>query len=197
MRTKTLLLTAAALAAGLVGASAQVYSQNIVGYANVPLKAGFTMVANPLNATNNHLSSLFPNAGFGDTIYKYNGVSYDSSTFVGVWSPDLVLNPGEGAFYNAGVSNTVTFVGEVLTGSLSNNIPVGLSIRSSQVPQSDKLENMNFPAGFGDTIYFWRSGGYVSSTYVGIWSPDAIPAVGEAFWVNSSAGGAWTRTFNP
>jgi hypothetical protein len=36
MRTKTLLLAASALAAGLITSQAQVYSANIVGYANVP-----------------------------------------------------------------------------------------------------------------------------------------------------------------
>jgi hypothetical protein len=36
MRTKTLLIAAAALAAGIVSSQAQVYSQNVVGYANVP-----------------------------------------------------------------------------------------------------------------------------------------------------------------
>src|ERR1700690_131083 len=35
MRTKTLLIAAAALAAGILSSSAQTYSQNIVGYANL------------------------------------------------------------------------------------------------------------------------------------------------------------------
>ena len=198
MRTKALLLTAAVFAAGLVGASAQVYSANVVGYVNVPIKAGFNLIANPLNTTNNTLDNLFPNAGFGDQIFKYNGSTFDISTYIGFWSPGNTLNPGEGVFYNnGGVSNSVTFVGEVLTGNLTNNIPSGFSIRSSQVPQSDTLENMGFPAGFGDQVFFYRNGGYVPSTYIGFFSPTAQPAVGEAFWVNSGTGGSWTRTFNP
>jgi hypothetical protein len=199
MRTKTLLLTAVAFAAGLAVSSAQVYSQNIVGYVNVPLNAGFTMVANPLNAATNDLNTLFPNAGNGDAVYKFNGLSFDSSTFFfGSWSPDLTLNPGEGAFISSGVSNTVTFVGNVLTGNLTNNIPSGFSIRGSQVPQSATLESMGFPAGNGDAIYFFRNGTYASSTFFfGSFSPAAIPAVGEAFWVSSGTGGNWTRSFNP
>lgn len=198
MRTKALILTAAALAAGLFTASAQVYSQNIVGYVNVPLNSGFNLIANPLNTTNNTLDNLFSGAGFGDTVYKYNGATFDISTYIGFWSPNLTLNPGEGAFYsNGGASNTVTFVGEVLTGNLTNSFPSGFSIRSSQVPQSDTLENLNFPAGFGDTVYFYRNGSYEPKTYIGFFSPAAQPAVGEAFWISSGTGGSWQRTFNP
>ena len=39
MRTKTLLIAAAALAAGILSSSAQTYSQNIVGYVNQVLPA--------------------------------------------------------------------------------------------------------------------------------------------------------------
>jgi len=42
MRTKTLLIAAAALAVGIISSEAQVYSQNIVGYANVPTTSANT-----------------------------------------------------------------------------------------------------------------------------------------------------------
>ena len=198
MRTQKLLVAVATLAVGIATSMAQVYSQNIVGYVNVPVNTGFNLIANPLTAATNTLSSLFPNASIGDTIYKYNGSGFDSSVYFGFWSPDMTLIPGEGVFYNnGGASNTVTFTGTVSTGSLTNDIPAGFSIRSSQVPQSDTLENMGFPAQIGDTIYFYRNGGYVSSVYFGFFSPAAQPAVGEAFWVNTTAGASWTRTFNP
>ena len=47
MRTKTLLLTAALAAAGVVSSMAQVYSVNSVGYVNLTLPNGFSMIANP------------------------------------------------------------------------------------------------------------------------------------------------------
>jgi hypothetical protein len=45
MRTKTLLIAAAALAAGLVSSQAQVYSQNVVGYANIPTLSAYANYA--------------------------------------------------------------------------------------------------------------------------------------------------------
>jgi hypothetical protein len=40
MKSKTLLIAAAALVAGVITSEAQVYSANIVGYVNVTLPAG-------------------------------------------------------------------------------------------------------------------------------------------------------------
>ena len=60
MRTKTLLIAAAALAVGILASSAQTYSQNVVGYVNVTLgDNAFWFLGNQLingsdaNKTNN------------------------------------------------------------------------------------------------------------------------------------------------
>jgi len=174
-----------------------VYSLNIVGYVNVPLATGFNLIANPLDNGTNDLNSLFPNAGFGDTVYQYSGGTFSSSTYFGSWSPDLTTLPGQGIFYAAGGPMTNTFVGNVLTGNLTNNLPAGFSIVSSQVPISDTLENLQLPANFGDTVYYYRSGAYVSSTYFGTWSPDLSPAIGESFWIAAGSAITWWRVFNP
>jgi hypothetical protein len=196
MRIK-LLAAAAVLAAGLASSMAQsnVYSLNVVGYVNVPMTTGFNLIANPLNNTNNSLSTLFPTAGFGDTVFRYAGGTFVSSLYLGSWSPDLVLNPGEGFWYGANAALTNTFVGEVMQGSLTNPVPLGFSIKSSQVPQADTLSNLGFPAGFGDTVFYYRSGAFVSSLYLGSWSPDLTVGVGEGFWVGTSAAANWVRNF--
>jgi hypothetical protein len=203
MRTKTLLLSAAVGAASLVAASAQtVYSVNSVGYVNVTLPAGFSLIANPLDAGDNALSNVFGDSlAIGSTVFKWdNGTSqYTSSTYLGVWSPDLELAPGEGAFINVGAETQVTFVGEVLQGDLTNPIPAGFSLQASQVPQEDTLDNLNFPAAVGDTVYFWDNGTsqYTSTTYLGVWSPsDPTPKVAEGFFVSTGAAKDWTRTFS-
>jgi hypothetical protein len=195
MRTKTLLVAAAALTAGIVTSQAQVYSQNVVGYVNLSLPAGLTMVANPLNNTTNDLNTIIPTAGFGDTIYIWTGTTFNSSIYVGSWSPDVTMNPGQGFFYAASSPITLTFTGNVLQGSLTNTVPAGFSILGNQVPVAEDLSTNGFPASFGDTIYFYRGGNYVSSINVGSFAPAAIPAVGEGFWVNSASGGSWTRSF--
>ena len=99
MRTKTSILCAVLVAAGVATSMAQTYSQNIVGYVNLVQSPGFRIIANPLNATNNDVSNLFQNPPPGLAIYKFNGFGYDSANFDpdnGGWSGPLVLNPGIG-----------------------------------------------------------------------------------------------------
>ena len=59
MRTKTLAVCAAVLAAGAVSSMAQsnVYSQNIVGYANIRIAPGNGFYANPFNHPTSWLST--------------------------------------------------------------------------------------------------------------------------------------------
>src|SRR6266566_3762539 len=172
MRTKTLLLTATLGAAGIASSFAQtpVYSQNVVGYVTVQAPAGFSIIANPLdNKTGNNLNTILTGVPPGTTVYKYDGATgFSSSVNFGTWSPDLTLAPGEGAFIQLAAPATLTFVGEVTLGAASNHqIPAGFSIQASSVPQSDKLENLQFPADLGDTVYFYRGGAYVSSVFFG------------------------------
>jgi hypothetical protein len=70
MRTKTLLIAAAAMAVGIISSQAQVYSQNIVGYYNVTVPAGqYYILGNQLVngsdalATNNDINTVF-SSGF-------------------------------------------------------------------------------------------------------------------------------------
>jgi len=199
MRTKALLAAATMLAAGLATSLAQsnVYSLNVVGYVNKPLTAGFNLIANPLNNGTNSLSSLFPSAGFGDTVFTYNpaGGTFTSSLYLGSWDPNLVIAPGQGFWYGANAAMTNTFVGEVMQGSLTNPIPLGFSLKSSQVPQADTLGNLNFPAGFGDTVFFFRGGAFFSSLYLGSWDPDLTVGIGEGFWIGANAAANWVRNF--
>jgi len=142
MRTKVL-LGLAALAAGAVTSMAQsnVYSLNIVGYANVPARAGYNFHTTPFRVTTaqtNGANEILPsNTGQydGDSILTWTGTSWaqknlDSTSPTGfsdsggtpVGAP--ILNSGMGyLYYNAqGVSNNITYVGEVRTGTNTVNI---------------------------------------------------------------------------
>jgi hypothetical protein len=206
MRTKTLLLTAALGAVGLTSSVAQqVFSVNAVGFVNVVVPPNYSMIANPLNAATNTIPALFAGVPEGTTIYKFDGTSYSVNTLdIGEWgNPAQTLVPGEGAFIrNPGTAPfTVTFVGEVMQGSLSNPIPAGFSIKSSQVPQSAAIDTvLGFPAAEGDTIYQFIN---AQNTYaihaldLGEWSGGVpTPAVGESFFVKKAAAANWTRTFS-
>ena len=88
MKTKTLLIAAATLAATVISSQAQsnVYSANIVGYANVVINGGgYTQIANPLNAASNSIANVVTLQG-GEVIYIWNqGTNNDVGYYVYVY----------------------------------------------------------------------------------------------------------------
>lgn len=207
MRIKSLLCLAA-FAAGVVTCMAQgnVYSLNVVGYHTVKIPPNsLGLIANQLNTTNNTLGALIPVAPDGAQFYKYSGTytTYTYDETVPGWLPDgnATLNPGEGGFFrnNTASELSLTFVGEVMQGTaLTINVPTGLSIRSSMVPQEATLPAMNYPGKDGDQVYTY-SGTYTTYTYdetVPGWLPnDPTLKVGQAFFARKGAGENWVRNF--
>jgi hypothetical protein len=153
MRTK-LLLGVAALAVSAVSSMAQanVYSLNIVGYANVPNPIGYTFQTTPFraNPTNNAANLVLPaNTGQydGDQILIWQGLSWQINTldsaspsgfsdFGGNPVPAPLLNSGVGYLYanNQGVSNNITYVGEVRTGTNVTSITAPPEFRAVGSP---------------------------------------------------------------
>src|ERR1700761_8862396 len=80
MRTKTLLIAAAALAAAVTSSNAQstVYSQNVVGYVNTVLPGGsaLSLVANPLNGSTNSANVILPALVGGESVLVWSGTGY-------------------------------------------------------------------------------------------------------------------------
>jgi hypothetical protein len=143
MRTKTLLIASAALAAGILTSSAQTYSQNIVGYVSQTLpyngNNGWAAVCVPLDfAAGNTLTNLFPNPGPGggsnpldyDLVYIWNGAGYsiytidsdypsgvaNSADNAGVASP--AVTPGSLIFINNAGGNAPALTTNVLAGTV-------------------------------------------------------------------------------
>jgi len=207
MRTKTLLLSAAVGAAGLLAADAQVYSVNSVGYVNKELAtAGFHIISNPLAAADNELNTIIPTAPEGSLIYFFSGGSFSAEIpeyFDGVgWFPNLELADGEGVFIFVPTPTTLTFVGEVRQGALSTSIPAGFSIRGSQVPQQATLTDLGVPGGDGDLVYTFNSAaqtydGDIPEYFEGVgWFPDITVGVADGFFVNAAAPRSWDRNFS-
>jgi hypothetical protein len=221
MRTKALLLAAAFAAAGVATSVAQVYSVNAVGYVNVTAPAGFSLISNPLNAGagNNTVASLFaaskvsPSLPVNSKVFVYDTATgvFKTITFSPLsqsWSPALdaatEIPPGNGVFFqNVGSAPiTITFVGEVMQGNLSNPLPAGFSIKANQVPQAVKPDAVGFPGSANDKLfrYIPATGIYETYTFSPLsqaWNPvlPVIP-VGEAFYIQRGAAGTWSRTFN-
>lgn len=213
MRTKTLLLTAALVAAGAASSMAQVYSVNVVGYINKALPKGFYMVANQLdNKTGNKTVDLFTAPPNNTFVFKFNPANggYDTLNYIdGAWEGDdlnMTLNPGEGAFISSPAPHNVTFVGEVqLTSSVT--IPPGFSIRSAVIPQNAPIDTMNYPPTNNEFVFQFNpaNGGYIVNNYIdGAWEGDSggvapTPAIGESFFIShpGSTSATWNRTFVP
>jgi hypothetical protein len=212
MKTKTLLITSLLSLAGGSSLMAQVYSQNVVGYVNVPVQANkFQMIANPLNGSANNLNSILTNGiTDGALLYKFSGNGFaNPSVFIDGygWDPDATLAPGEGAFFISPGNDTLTFVGEVAQGSLSNPVPAGFSLKASQVPQAASLTALGFPAGDGDLVYRFNAASQSYEAPVSYidgygWDPGdpqgPVVSVGESFFAfRQTANGSanWVRNF--
>jgi hypothetical protein len=214
MRTKALLLTAALSAAGVATSMAQtpVYSVNAVGYVNTVLHPGFTLISNPLTAADNTLNGLFGGGKvpINTVVYKYTGTGFDINTYtddeVFAPNPNQTVTPGEGVFVKnpTAADVTVTFVGEVPTGTLTTTVPKGLSILSSKVPQAGTATDLGLVGQENDTLYQYvntgvaaTSGYKISTVQDGEWGPPLGQLkVGEAFFYKAATAGSWTRTFN-
>ncbi len=224
MRTKTILLAAAVVAAGLAVSSAQtVYSVNAVGYVTVQLTNGYNLVSNPLNGTNNNINTTMPVAPEDSYILRWDptansgaGSFGDPAYYIGgSWSPDLSIQPGEGFFVHcetiaAATKVPLTFVGEVPQGvALVNtniaNCALGYSLISSIVPQAIALDapGVGFVAHEDDYVLSWNQGGqtYTDPIYYigGAWTDVVIPPVGGAIFLHQEpyvGVRTWTRSFS-
>jgi len=171
MRTKTLALSAVIGMLGGAAAMAQnVYSVNTVGYINVQVPAGWSIITCPLiignDAANgnptvtNDLNVVFPDQATGTypngeffecTIWQFeNGHSFTASDFGsygGGWAnggADVTALPGQAVFVgNPAALNsaplTLTWVGTVPSGSLTNTLVPGFNLVGSIVPVSGDL----------------------------------------------------------
>jgi hypothetical protein len=158
MRTKTLLLAVAALAAGVISSEAQsnVYSQNIVGYVNVviPQSPAWACVANPFDLDGvDNITNVLANAPKGTTCDFWTGAGFPlvvkrSTVGAGAWSANatnVFIPPGVGFMMQCSVAAfTNTFVGNVIINSgATNNLAVGAGYElvGSPVPYGGTLTN--------------------------------------------------------
>lgn len=217
MRTKALILSAALGMAGIASSYAQVYSVNVVGYINLPLTNTWSLIGNQLddgagNQVTNLFKANFP--AYPVNFYKYNGATYDQVNRIGatLWtfSPNTVatrqmtLAPGEALFVRKPAAATqldVTFVGEVMQGTLVNPVTPGFELYSTMVPQEGGIRTVhNFQPNRNDQVFFGFNGTtYQNRAWLGtVWAgTEPSIKIGEGFWINSRTNimNNWTRTF--
>lgn len=172
MRTKALLLGAAALAAGLMTSQAQVYSANVVGYANVATPNGGTyLITVPFNVgVSNGANEVFSSGGTptlpdGSSLLVWTGAGYTTyfsdSTSPSLWDDASfnqltgapVLPVGEGFFLIPAGSVTNTFVGTVAVNVGTSNVVTlangGTYLVAPSVPYAGAITNGNPVTGAG------------------------------------------------
>jgi hypothetical protein len=221
MRTKSLVLAAAALCAGLLSASAQVYSQNVVGYVNLQLTNGMNLVSTPLDldgsGTNNTVTSIVgTNLPNGSRVYAYNKNTQGyvfatylagTATWANAANVNPLIQPGDGFFLQipaaAAYPQTVTMVGNVLGGTNTYSIFNGYQIIGSKLPIGGGLQTaLNYTPVNSDRVYQWFPASqtysspktYLSSSSTWIGGQPQI-TVGEGFWLQGHVGSAWTQIY--
>jgi len=192
MRTKALILGAAFVAAGVASSMAQsnVYSLNIVGYVNVAVPQGFSILSNPLDDglnDGNLISSVLSNTNTPDQseafIYTPAGGFAVTETYFaasggtpGQWFPATSsLPPGAGFFYFSPSPTNITFVGQIAAGTYTNKLAANaFNLVGSIVPealpvgQPGVANTLQLQVSDQDGVYtFNQATGYDTSTFFG------------------------------
>jgi hypothetical protein len=206
---KKLVLTAAVLGFAASMASAQVYSQNIVGYAKTTLAAdSLEMLSLQFSGTNGTvtLENSFSGLGSGSVVYMWNGGGYNAYTYYGVngWY-DSLNQPADSVEVDSGVAVWVKDAGEGADAITAGEVPsadsvvveisAGLNMVANPYPTTMKLSDN--PSGLASVAkaYVW-SGIYSSYTFYGEngWydslnqpAADVEIGVGEGLWLSVAA----------
>jgi len=185
---------------------------NAVGYINLSVPHGCSIIANKLNASpNNQISTVLGSPSKAIVAYTFRNATGDyaingyDADFQSWDDPSQVIAPGTGIFINnptAGAVN-LTLVGEVPQGALSTPVAHGFNLVASQVPQSGLLQtDLGYaPSSTGDTAY--RFNNATSSYLIYNYDPDFAewdvqPSlnVGEGVFIfRSGTASTWTRNF--
>jgi hypothetical protein len=183
---------------------------------NVPLTANaLTLVSNPLKPSNGNFNITntisLPDTADGANLYSWNGTSWDSASFLAGagWLPDSSIPLGKAFFIQSPIATTVTFVGEVATGTISTTFNPGLNVVANQVPVAEPYPGSTV-GNDGDNIYLWNGSAWATtwSFLAGLgWTAGGanddvngpvLPVGGGAVYQNTTATPlTWSRAFNP
>jgi len=188
MRTKTLLLAAAALAVSLATSqAAPVYSQNVVGYINLPMTSGYNMVAVQFAIGTQTADVVFPNLPDGTYMSTWTGTAYTYNIYdtgggstppANSWymsdystptNPPTVV-PGQACFLQLPSPTVNTFVGTVVPNIGSTytvNLKTGYNLIGSVIPFTGSISSSiyNFSPPDGTYLSTWNGNGYTYTIY--------------------------------
>jgi hypothetical protein len=221
MRTKTLLIAAAALAATVISSQAQVYS-GVVGYVNVAAPSGqFVFLNNPLTTGNDVISNVVQNVPGGTTVDIWNGSGFDLLTYsalshswkIGTLATNTYpLPPGKGFFLTASANTNVTFIGSTLISpgsgaSITNTVVNSLQAVGNLIPISDAVTNastFDLLVPGGTTLQQWSVANQTFSLFtysslshnwkIGTSITNPVIGVAEGFFIQPPTTTNWVET---
>jgi len=204
MKSKTLLIAAAALAATVISSEAQVYSQNVVGYVNVVCPANtLVLAANPLDNGTNDLNSLCGTLPSKSQAQFWNGAGFTICNKTTTWSPDPTLAPGTGFFIKSATLQTNTFVGNVACfsgSSVTNTLAANtLYLVGSTIPYGDNFNSTSNTLNLNllpskSQAQVWNGAGFTIVNKTASWSPNQTIAVGQGFFIKSATATNWVES---
>jgi len=207
--------------AGLAGFGQQ--ARAVVGYVNVTVTNGYNFLANPLSLSGdnspsaNSITNVIPSAPDGSKVYLWDvtNQAFTAPSIYSVaatnWTINYFLPVGRGFVMQATSRWTITFVGYVLEGFLTNFVAGTnqFSLLGIMVPLSDSLSNLFFPGIDGDNAvvfytpnqtysdaftYFMGYGWFDPNRAVSTDGP--IIAVAQSFFIQNPAQSTnWIRHF--
>ncbi len=175
-------------------------SDNVVGYVKLNLQPGWSLVARQLFDGEEVVGSSFKEGTAGMTVLIGDTTGWRVSNQLDGWSePELPLQPGTAAFvFNPHTNGmSVTFVGEVRTGTTIIEIPAGRSLVSSLIPQQMVPgPDFGLPLEPGSILRRWTGEDYQAYPFQLGWSgnPPTVP-VGEGYVLDVPNALTWGRTF--
>jgi hypothetical protein len=211
MRTKTLLIAAAALAVGLISSQAQtVYSANVVGYVTLSLPSGYSMICNQMDldgkGTNNWIGCLGTNLPNNFQVLAWNGTTFTSTKWLAAsqkWTANNAtftnaMQPHVGFFANTPAATNITLVGNVIQGTNQYTINAGYQVVSANVPLTGGMQtNFGYNPTKNDQVLVWNGSTYTSTKWLGTkWSAgEPTFSVGQAVFLNAVGNTNWTQSF--
>jgi RHS repeat-associated protein len=164
----------------------------------IPVQTGLNLIANQLDHGSNRLNEILTGLPDGCALYKYNNAAgnWDSSTYSAAqqsWQPtNIVLNPGEGAFFQSPSNFTLVFTGNPHVPVLPVAIPSGAAYLLSR--QTNDVGDYTSIVGMAPTngalLHRWTGTSYATYTFTAsAWSPsNPVVAVGESVWISPMCG---------
>jgi len=202
---KKLIMATAVVAVAASMASAQVLSDNIVGYTKIDCPAGQLVLAGiNFDTGGATIATMFPGTTFANTtkLYVWNKttdayVTATKGAFGWGAAGSTVLDNGTALWIQSATAKTVVIPGEVLTADNSVALP-GLEMNSYFYPVSTAVKDMDLAAqlGVGSKIYVWNGTGYTTATKGAFgWGVPGNTVIGPStgFWVSPAAPITWNE----